>query len=69
VPFGDQKSERDVLVSSRALAPCGEEAGTLRHDNQPRTATSSQSKGDSPRYIIDTAPGTWSAGQSSVPRR
>ena len=29
----------------------------------------SQSKGDSRRYIISTASGTWSAGQSSVPHR
>jgi hypothetical protein len=28
-----------------------------------------RSKGDSPRSITATAPGTWSAGQSSVPRR
>ena len=34
-----------------------------------RTASSCRSKGDSPRSIAATATGTWSAGQSSAPRR
>jgi hypothetical protein len=32
-------------------------------------ASSFRSKPGSPRYSIVTAPGTWSAGQSSAPRR